>query len=116
MTRPLVLVHSNPARLADGRYYVDRKFHTGMQEYGKRFDLPIVAVNPLLPPENDGKVMDLVAVPENELGYRPETVAVAGGRPVPEALSRLEQTIAGAALVYGSEFGVRTFARKHGVP
>lgn len=112
----LTMVHANPARLAGGMFYVDRKFHTGMQEYLRHLGLPLLSVHPELPPAHDHEVMDLIAVPEAEMGYRVATVASASYKPAAADLRRLEPLVAASRVVCGDGFGVRQLAKKHGVP
>jgi colanic acid/amylovoran biosynthesis glycosyltransferase len=113
----LILVHQNWARLRDGVFHVDRKFHTGMQEFLTRLDVPVVTLHPELPPERDGEVMDLVALPQRELGYLARTVPVGpDNQPVPAARDRLRATLRQARLLYGWGLGAHRIARQLGVP
>jgi colanic acid/amylovoran biosynthesis glycosyltransferase len=113
----LTMVHFNQARLERGVFHVDRKFHTGMQEYLSRFDVPIVTVHPELPPARDSSVMDLVAIPEKELGYGVVTLRHSeSNRLFPEEVARLRKLIAESRLVYGTGFGAHTLSAAAGVP
>jgi len=115
----LTMVHANPARLQDGVFYVDRKFHTGMQEYVRCLNTPILAVHPHLSPEYDASIMDLVAVPESELGYRVKTVKCSDdGGPLPEEIAPLRTEIARSKVVYCGGLGraVRDASVQTGVP
>jgi colanic acid/amylovoran biosynthesis glycosyltransferase len=113
----LTMVHTNSARLADGMFHVDRKFHTGMQEYTRHFDVPILTVHPELAPEAMASIMDLVAIPEAELGYKVMTLrCVSPNKPFPEEAARLRAAIAQSQLVYGGGFGLRAMCVANDVP
>ena len=115
----LTMVHSNPARLEGGVFRVDRKFHTGMQEYLHHLDVPILTVHPRLSPERDSSVMDLVAIPEVELGYRVKTLnCSAPNKPLPDDVARLRPEIARSQLIYGGAFtgAMRALSTQTGVP
>lgn len=113
----LTMVHTNRARLAQGVLHVDRKFHTGMKEYLRRIETPILSIHPELLPGKDSSVMDLVAIPEKDLGYRVMTVRCsASNQPLREELPRLRATIAASALVYGGGLGIPATTTTHPVP
>jgi glycosyltransferase involved in cell wall biosynthesis len=113
----LIVVHQNWARLRDGVFHVDRKFHTGMQELLTRLDLPVLSVHPELPPEREAEVMDLVALPARTLGYAALTVAVgADNRPLPRDREKLRTALLGGQLLYGWGLGAHRMAQQIGVP
>jgi colanic acid/amylovoran biosynthesis glycosyltransferase len=116
----IVMIHSNRARLENGSFHVDRKFHTGMQEYVARMGMPLLTVHPEPAPGQEAQVMDLVAVPQAELGYRVMTLKCsAPNRPLPSELTRLGSEIAGSSLVYAGPFAaaaVTGLCAKHDVP
>lgn len=110
----LTMLHNNPARVADGRLTVDRKFHTGMQEYVQRLSVPIVSVHPESPADAHG--MDLVNVPLEGLGYGVLTLRTdRSGTPVGSERDRLQQQIIDSTLVTGYGSGIR-MARRAGIP
>ena len=41
----LTMVHSNPARVDNGVFSVDRKFHLGMQAYAHAIRTPLLTVH-----------------------------------------------------------------------
>ncbi|MBL8861164.1 MAG: glycosyltransferase [Planctomycetes bacterium] len=113
----LTIFHANPARLEGGRFLVDRKFHTGMQEYLKRLDCPLLTVHPELPAGHESLVMDPVSLPEAELGYRVITARVDGaGHALPADLERLSEAVRASRLVYGGRTEALRLAQRHGVP
>lgn len=98
---PIVMVHSNPVAIVDGRLRVDRKFHEGMIRYSEHLLNPCVSVNPALR-DNDA-IMDPVDVALTDLPYAVEALpSDSSGLPTPEAGGRLHQQIASARLVYGT--------------
>ncbi len=114
----LLMAHANPARVEGGFLYVDRKFHSGMQEYTKRLEVPIVSLHPYLPPAEDPTVMDLVCVPVAELGYRVETLE--GGpspwRATPPVERKLSEWVQKSHAVYGGGRVLSALARRASVP
>jgi glycosyltransferase involved in cell wall biosynthesis len=113
----LTMIHANRARLDKGVFYVDRKFHTGMQEYLQHLDVPILSIHPELAPNDDSLVMDLVGVPEGDLGYRVMTLRCpVPNQPLPQEAARLQNAIARSQLVYGTGFNSRAMCVAHGVP
>jgi colanic acid/amylovoran biosynthesis glycosyltransferase len=116
----IVMIHSNRARLENGSFQVDRKFHTGMQEYVARLGMPLLTVHPEAAPGQEAQIMDLIAVPEAELGYRAMTLKCsAPNRPLPSELVRLGSEIARCRLVYAGTFAsaaVTALCAEHRVP
>jgi glycosyltransferase involved in cell wall biosynthesis len=113
----LTLFHANPARLQDGRFLVDRKFHTGMQEYLKQLDFPLLTVHPELPAGSDGMVMDLVSLPEDELGYRVITTKVdEDGHMLSPDREKVSAAVKASRLIYGGRTEALRLAQLHGVP
>jgi glycosyltransferase involved in cell wall biosynthesis len=114
----LTMVHSNPARVDNGVFSVDRKFQLGMQAYAEKLHTPLTTIHPERPP--DAATMDLIEVPLSALPYRILTVKVdRAQRPLPEETQRLRDEIAGSALVYavfGAGLNSAEIARSLGVP
>jgi glycosyltransferase involved in cell wall biosynthesis len=113
----LTLVHSNPARLEGDTFQVDRKFHTGMQEYAKNLPYPLLAIHPALAPSADSQIMDLVQLPVAELGYQVLTISVDdAGHPLPAEQHRLRAAVSASKLIYGQGFHIHRMARTLRVP
>ena len=111
----LTMIHNNPARFEAGQFLVDRKFHVGMQRYAELVSEPITTVHPQS--REDDLTMDLIRVPEGELGYRVITLQTdrRGKLLAPEAL-RLRDLVGRSSLVYGYGFDTSKMARSLGVP
>ena len=111
----VLMAHANPAKVADGRFRVDRKFLVGMQRYAEQVRQPLVTVHPDLA---DGvPVMDAVEVSCSELPFRVMTVKVDGfGQTLPQDIPRLRDAISKSALVYGWGLGAPGLARALRVP
>ena len=92
------MIHSNFARITDGMFKVDRKFHVGMSDYAAKINAPLVTVHP----EGDA-TMDVIEVPVQDLPYRVQ-------------IGDVRSAIAGSSLMYGSGMGSVPIARELGVP
>ncbi len=113
----LTLFHANPARLQDGRFLVDRKFHTGMQEYRRQLDCPLLTIHPELPAGREATVMDLVSLPESELGYRVITTQVdEAGHVLPADREKVRAAVIASRLIYGGRTEALRLAQLHSVP
>ncbi len=114
----LLMAHANAARLDGGGLFVDRKFHTGMQEYIKRLSVPLLSLHPYLPPDRDHTVMDLVRVPTGELGYEVKTFE--GGpftwQDNPVIRHELAVLVEHSQLVYGADRFLASLAKRASVP
>ncbi len=109
------MVHSNPARIHNGVFSVDRKFLLGMKAYAQAIPAPLVTVHYERSP--DAPTMDLNEVPLSELPYRVLILKVdRTQRPFPEEILRLREEIARGALVYSSEHIGAEIARDLGIP
>src|SRR5271166_7117643 len=116
MPMSLVMVHNNSAKIDNGVFKVDRKFHVGMQTYAENIRAQLLTINPELAP--DEAIMDLIEVPLSQLSYRVATVKVdRARRPVSAEIPRIRDQISHSRLVYGGE-GMRTaeIARSVGIP
>jgi glycosyltransferase involved in cell wall biosynthesis len=112
--KPVVMVHLNGARIHDGVFKVDRKFHSGMLAYAERIRAPLVTVNP---EAGDDGTMDLIEVPVSQLPYRVVTFKIdRARRPLQAESPRIRHEIEQAQLVYGNGFGTAEIARRAGVP
>jgi colanic acid/amylovoran biosynthesis glycosyltransferase len=111
----LVMIHNNPARIEDGKFLIDRKFHVGMQRYVSLLEEPILTVHPQ--GNSLERTMDLICIPEEDLGYQVMTLETdRRGRPLAHESSRLRIAIAQSRLVYGYGFGCEQIARSMGIP
>lgn len=111
----LTMAHANFAKLENGVFKVDRKFHVGMQMYAEKIRAPLVTVHPELP--SGGIMMDTIEVPCATLGYQAMTVKVdAAVRPLPHEMPRLRDQIAASQLVYGGSLGTPQIAQEVGAP
>jgi glycosyltransferase involved in cell wall biosynthesis len=109
------MAHSNSARIDDGVFKVDRKFHVGMQAYAQKIRAPLITIHP--EKQVGEATMDLVEVPVTQLPYRVMTVKVdRAQRPLPAEVPRLREEISEAALLYGGSLGSSEIARHFGVP
>jgi colanic acid/amylovoran biosynthesis glycosyltransferase len=111
----LTMIHNNPARIENGRFVIDRKFHLGMQKYVESISAPLLTIHP----EGDAgqKVMDAVQIPVEDLGYQVMTVKLDGaGQPLPQEQARMREAIAKSKLVTCYGLGVPQMARAAGVP
>jgi colanic acid/amylovoran biosynthesis glycosyltransferase len=107
----ITMFHSNLARVEGGRFFVDRKFHTGMRKYVEQLSMPVLSVHRHLPAKDDATVMDLVELPEDQLGYSVLTFqGDRAGRPLAEDMQRLRARAASSRLVYGDLPGRRLAA------
>jgi glycosyltransferase involved in cell wall biosynthesis len=116
----ITMIHSNRARLENGVFNVDRKFHSGMQEYAAHLGRPLLTVHPEPAPGQDGPVMDHVEIPEAELGYRVVTLKCsAPNKPLPSEVERLRPELMRSTLIYASPFAAHALTpvyRQSGVP
>jgi colanic acid/amylovoran biosynthesis glycosyltransferase len=114
----LTMVQRNLARIDNGVFYVDRKFHTGMQEFLRRLQkIPILSVHPQLPRDQLSSVMDLVSIPERQLGYKVMTIECTPQRfPVETERRRLDEVIRGSRLVYNGGLGSPRMCVQNRVP
>jgi len=114
----ILMVHANPVRSAQGVVTVDRKFHNGMLEYVERLGTPIVSLHPHLTVEQESKVMDLVRIPEAQLGYRVMTFddSFHGGKVSAQTRERLADLIGQSSVVYGGGSVIMALARSMRVP
>lgn len=111
----LTMIHNNRAHIAGGEFYVDRKFHVGMQAYVRHIKEPILSVHPESAPGE--QTMDPVHTPYEDLGYQVMTLKTdRESRPLPDELSRLREQISQSRLVYGNALGSIKLARRLGVP
>jgi glycosyltransferase involved in cell wall biosynthesis len=111
----ITMVHSNPARIDNGVFKVDRKFHVGMQTYADQIRIPLTTVHPEMAP--DQAIMDPIEVPCSELSYRVMIVKTdRAWRPLPAEIPRLRDKISASRLVYGTGLGSSKIARDVGVP
>ena len=111
----LTMIHANGARVDNGMFRVDRKFHTGMVAYAQTIHAPLTTVHP----ENQAgsEAIDTIAVPVKDLPYRVMTLKTdAKSRLLDDQRSLLEQQIAQSDLVYGMGMGFAELARRHHVP
>lgn len=115
MPEQIAMAHHNSARIDDGVFKVDRKFHVGMQTYAQRIRAPLITIHPEKQPGE--ATMDLIEVPLAQLPYRVMTVKVdRAQRPLPEEMPRLREEISRARLLYGSSVGSTDIARGLGIP
>jgi colanic acid/amylovoran biosynthesis glycosyltransferase len=115
-TTVLTMIHANRARLDNGVFRVDRKFHVGMLEYARKIQAPLLTVNPESI-QGEQEAMDMVDVPCEELPYGVMTLkADEAMRLLPEEAKRLHDQIARSTLVYGGGLGGAKIARDLGVP
>lgn len=116
--RPVVMAHSNHARIDDGVLTVDRKFHIGMNDYVKAINAPLVTLNPEAP--RNAMIMDAIQVKVSELSYRVVIIPSGHGwRLTPEGAQTIREEIAQAVLLYGgfgNNMGAPAVARACGVP
>jgi glycosyltransferase involved in cell wall biosynthesis len=111
----LAMIHGNLTRVENGKFLVDRKFHTGMQMYLKSVDMPIISIHPEAAPGQGG--MDLVEIPVEELGYRVITAKVDNRRRLlPGELEKIEKQLAGCRLLYGHGLRLGELAKRLKVP
>lgn len=111
----LAMIHGNLTRIENGKFLVDRKFHTGMQMYLKSVDMPIVSVHPEAAPGQGG--MDLVEIPIGDLGYRVITAKVDNRRRLlPGELEKIEKQLTGCRLLYGHGLRLGDLAKRLKVP
>jgi hypothetical protein len=77
-----------------------------MRKYLEQLTMPLLSVHPLLSPGDDGTIMDLVELPEEELGYSVLTIQLDRfGRPRSDDNDGLRRRAAGSRLVYGEWTG-----------
>jgi colanic acid/amylovoran biosynthesis glycosyltransferase len=111
----LTMIHTNPARLEGGVFIVDRKFHTGMQKYVQNISTPILSIHPQ--GASDNPIMDPIAVPCEQLGYKILTVKAGASLKRVEGESvRLEDQIKRSKLIYGGDLTGIEIARTKAVP
>ncbi len=111
----LTMIHNNKARIAEGKFHVDRKFHVGMQAYVRQIAEPILSIHPENAPGQ--QIMDPLDIPCEQLGYRVMTIKTdKASRPFPGELSRLREQISLSRLVYGNGLGSIQLARELGIP
>lgn len=112
----IVINHANPARVAGGRFFADRKFLLGMERYLTHLKAPLMSVHPELSPDHDSSIIDLLEVPEEKLGYKVLTLRYDGrGHLLPGERERLLEKTAGAKLFYGDIMGAH-LAEERQVP
>ena len=115
MGKTLAMIHNNPIRVADGRLFVDRKFHIGMRYYVGQVDARIVTVHPTSAPSS--LIMDQVEVSCDELGYEVVTVDVnRAGQPTAAGVECLRELLAKCDLMYGYGLGCIGLARELDIP
>jgi len=112
------MLHGNPALVRDNKLWVDRKFVTGMAEYGKHLEgQEIVSYHPRLKWENREAIMDLTGVPISDLGFRVESIEMdPKWRPAQGELTRVTPQIQASSVVYGGGFGIDQMAINLGIP
>lgn len=111
----VLMAHSNPARMENGRVEIDRKFLAGMQGYAERINAPLITAHPEL--ARDRVLMDPVEVACADLPFRIMTVKVDGwGRTLPADKPRLREEILRSQLVYGDGLGALMMARILNIP
>ena len=74
----LAMIDGNRARVENGMFRVDRKFHSGMAFYVKNISVPVVSIHPVAEPHEI--TMDLIEVPCDELDYEVITAKVDDSR------------------------------------
>lgn len=111
----VLMAHRNQARVDNGRFRVDRKFLSGMQDYARQVREPLITVHPEL--AEGRSVMDAVEAPCAELPFRVMTVKVDGwGRAQPGDVPRLRAEVSRCKLVYGEGLGAASLAQALHVP
>ena len=111
----LTMIHANGARVDDGVFRVDRKFHSGMVAYAEAINAPLTTVHPMN--QSGAEAMDTIEIPCRDLPYRVMTLKTdASFRPLDGQTDLLEQQIASSRLVYGMGMGFAAIARRRRVP
>lgn len=111
----LTMIHNNPARVENGVFVVDRKFHVGMQFYVNSVRADVLSVHPEGAP--GAAIMDRIEVPCDQLGYKVMTLKTDKSmRPLGGELERLRQSIGRSRLVCGGALGSAELAYELGVP
>lgn len=112
----ITMIHHNSAKIENGVFKVDRKFHVGMQTYAENIKAPLLTIHPEAAPGE--ATMDRIEVPLSDLSYRVMTIRVdRSRRPLGTEFARLRDEISRSRLLYGGEgFGVAEIARSVGVP
>jgi colanic acid/amylovoran biosynthesis glycosyltransferase len=111
----LTMVHNNRARIENGVFVVDRKFHLGMQRYARSVHAPILSIQPEGQP--GAPIMDAVEVPCEQLGYSVMTLKTDKSmRPLGGEMDRLRDAIRRSRLVCGGSLGSAELAGRLGVP
>jgi len=110
----LVLQHSNPASIVDGKLVIDRKFLTGMALYVRSLDMRIVSVHPAA--WAGQAIMDPVEVALASLPFEVLTLHFdSRGRLGAGERRRLRELLAHARLLYGAGVDGAALCRELGV-
>lgn len=111
----LTLVHSNPARLENGVFTVDRKFHHAMRSYVRGVRDSILSVHPQI--LDRATMMDPIEVPCADLGYTVMILNTDRSKlPFAGERERLREVIRRSQIVCGGALGSAELADKLGVP
>lgn len=109
----VTFIHNNPIVIRDGRLTVDRKFHTGMQEYSTHLSTDLLTVHPLVGDARD--LMDPVELSVAELPYKVLGLTMtAGNEPDAGSVSKLDKALQGSEVVVGWGYGVAQRAEQLG--
>jgi colanic acid/amylovoran biosynthesis glycosyltransferase len=109
----ITFIHNNPVVLRDGLFVVDRKFHTGMLDYGARIPSRLVTVHPLS--ANAEAMMDPVEISLSDLPYGVLGLRVSPDQtPDDSSAKDLARTIHDSRVVVGWGYGAPQLAMKLG--
>jgi glycosyltransferase involved in cell wall biosynthesis len=111
----LTMIHANGARIVNGMFRVDRKFHSGMLAYAQSIHAPLTTVHP----ENlsSTEAIDTIEAPLEGLPYGVMVLKTdSASRLLEDHRALLEVQIAESDLVYGMGMGFAELARRHNVP
>ncbi len=98
---------------------IDRKFHTGMQEYVRRLHRPLACLLPRMPPSRVTNAATMEFVPHAEMPYRVHVLS--GPNPEAEDIPTLERALDETALAYIGDstrlnLTIAEMCRDRGVP
>jgi colanic acid/amylovoran biosynthesis glycosyltransferase len=111
----LTMIHSNPAKISNGKLSVDRKFHLGMLRYAEEIRAPLTTVHPSM--LADSTIIDPIEIALDSIPYSVMTIDTdSSWRPLAADLPRLRAQIANSRLMYGTAMGSAALAREANVP
>ncbi|MAI78561.1 MAG: hypothetical protein CL917_06460 [Deltaproteobacteria bacterium] len=107
----MILVIYSPCYIEGSNLWIDRKVHSGNCLFAQQLSIKITMIAPVL--EDPSKMMDLIAVPLDELTYAVEPLKCDDSYVLDSSeTERVRKLVQKSTLVYGTGFEIHTHTQK----